>query len=56
MALTIAEDIGTRPLQAQCLFGLSRLQKMGGNEVLGKQSAADAMALNRDMGIKLLPG
>jgi hypothetical protein len=29
VALMIAQDLGMRPLQAQCLNGLSRLQKDG---------------------------
>ncbi|MFP4896212.1 AAA family ATPase [Paraburkholderia sp. EG304] len=56
MALMIARDLGMRPLQAQCLYGLSRLQKMGGDKALGEKSAADATSLCREMGIKPLPG
>jgi class 3 adenylate cyclase/tetratricopeptide (TPR) repeat protein len=55
-ALMIAQDLGMRPLQAQCLYGLSRLQKMGGNEALGEKNAADATSLCREMGMKPLLG
>jgi tetratricopeptide (TPR) repeat protein len=54
-ALMIAEELGMRPLQAQCLYGLSRLQKMVGNETLAEQHAADATSLCREMGIKPWP-
>ncbi|MGF6872860.1 AAA family ATPase [Paraburkholderia sp. MM5477-R1] len=56
MALMIAHDLGMRPLQAQCLYGLSWLQKMGGDKALGERSAADAASLCREMGIKPLTG
>ncbi|MGF6808404.1 class 3 adenylate cyclase/tetratricopeptide (TPR) repeat protein [Paraburkholderia sp. Clong3] len=55
-ALMIAHELGMRPLQAQCLYGLSRLQKMIGNEALAEQNAADATSLCREMGMKPLPG
>jgi hypothetical protein len=54
MALRIAQDLGMRPFQAQCLNGLSRLQKMVGDEALAEQHAADAMSLCREMGMKPL--
>jgi class 3 adenylate cyclase/tetratricopeptide (TPR) repeat protein len=54
-ALMIAQELGMRPLQAQCLYGLSRLQKMVGNETLAEQHAADATSLCREMGIKPWP-
>ena len=41
-----------RPLQAQCLYGMSQLQKVVGNGSLAKQHAADATSLCREMGIK----
>ncbi|MEM5300159.1 AAA family ATPase [Burkholderia sp. JPY481] len=53
-ASLIAHDIGMRPVQAQCLYGLSRLQKMVGNEALAQKSAAEATSLCREMGIKPL--
>jgi tetratricopeptide (TPR) repeat protein len=56
MASMISHDLGMRPLQAQCLYGLSRLQKMGGDEALSEKSAADATSLCRGMGMKPLPG
>lgn len=51
-ALVIAQELGMRPLQAQCLYGLSRLQRMVGNETLAEQHATDATSLCREMGIK----
>ncbi|TCK35378.1 tetratricopeptide repeat protein [Paraburkholderia sp. BL8N3] len=51
-ALMIARELGMRPLLAQCLYGLSRLQKMVGNEALAEQHATDATSLCREMGIK----
>ena len=51
-ALTIAQEHGMRPLQAQCLYGMSQLQKVVGNGSLAKQHAADATSLCREMGIK----
>ncbi|WOD14710.1 hypothetical protein [Paraburkholderia kirstenboschensis] len=53
-ALTLAQELGMRPLQARCLNGLSRLQKMVGNEALAEQHAADATSLCREMGIKTM--
>ncbi|MBB5423116.1 class 3 adenylate cyclase/tetratricopeptide (TPR) repeat protein [Paraburkholderia atlantica] len=53
-ALMIAHELGMRPVQAQCLNGLSRLQKMVGNEALAEQHAADATSLCRAMGIKTI--
>jgi tetratricopeptide (TPR) repeat protein len=54
-ALMIAQELGMRPLQAQCLYGLARLQKMVGNEALAEQHAAEATSLCREMGIKPWP-
>ncbi|MBC8742950.1 AAA family ATPase [Paraburkholderia sp. UCT31] len=54
MALMIAQELGMRPLQAQCLNGLSRLQRMVGDEALAEQHAADATSLCREMGIKTM--
>ncbi|WP_233807192.1 adenylate/guanylate cyclase domain-containing protein [Paraburkholderia sp. HP33-1] len=56
LASMIGHELGMRPLQAQCLYGLSRLQKMGGDEASSKKSAADATSLCREMGIKPVPG
>jgi tetratricopeptide (TPR) repeat protein len=54
MASMIGRELEMRPLQAQCLYGLSRLQKMGGDKALSEKSAADAASLCREMGIKPL--
>jgi tetratricopeptide (TPR) repeat protein len=55
-ALMIADELGMRPLRAQCLNGLSRLQKMIGNEALAEQNATEATSLCREMGMKTLLG
>lgn len=55
-ALTIARELGMRPLQAQCLYGLSRLDDRAGNGALARQHAAHATALCREMASKLSRG
>ena len=52
-ALTIAQQLGMRPMRAQCLYGLSRLQRMDGNEILAEQHATAATSLCGEMGMQL---
>lgn len=52
IALTIARELEMRPLQARCLNGLSRLQKMMGHHALADQHAAEAGSLSAEMGLK----
>jgi class 3 adenylate cyclase/tetratricopeptide (TPR) repeat protein len=54
-ALAIAEELGMRPLQAQCFYGLSRLHNRAGNGALAVEQAVQATALCREMGMKLWP-
>ncbi|SAK57260.1 hypothetical protein AWB77_01807 [Caballeronia fortuita] len=55
-ALTIAEGLGMLPLQAQCLYGLSRLHNTTGKGSFAEQLAAQATALCPETGMKLLLG
>ncbi|CAG4927497.1 AAA family ATPase [Paraburkholderia saeva] len=51
-ALRIAQEVGMRPLKAQCLYGLSRLQRMAGNDILAARHASAATLLCHEMGMQ----
>jgi Flp pilus assembly protein TadD len=48
-ALTLAEELGMRPLQAHCHHGLGRLYGQTGRGAPARAALATAIALYRDM-------
>jgi hypothetical protein len=52
-ALKVAQELRMAPLQAQCLYALSRLHYRAGNPAFANQLVAQATALCREMGMRL---
>ena len=48
-ALTLAEELGMRPLQAHCHYSLGTLYRQTGNMQQTRAALGKAMALYRDM-------
>ncbi len=55
-ALTLAEGLGMRPLVAHCHLGLSWLHRRTGNEQKAEECLTTAVALTREMDIRLRGG
>jgi hypothetical protein len=54
-ALALAESLGTRPLVADCHFGLGKLHRHRGDREQARDHLTTAMAMYRKMGITYWP-